>query len=127
MLQAAREDRWGGTQTIHEGEADATLSHHRQREIERELQARLVEFVDLARRGKELHWSVVGPDFRPLHLQLDELVTAWRGLADPVDERAVALGYRPDGQAETVAEAILIEVVNALEQQLSMARAQPTL
>ena len=115
------------TQTIREGESHAMLSHLRQLEIGRELQARLIEFVELARRGEQLHWSVlVGPGFRPLHLQLDELVTVWRGLAGPVDERAMALGYRPDGQAETVAEAILIEVVTALEQQLSLARAQST-
>ena len=46
---------------------------------------------------------MVGPLFRPLHLQLDELVDAWRELADTVAERAVALGYVPDGQAQAVA------------------------
>jgi DNA-binding ferritin-like protein len=114
----------GPMQTIREGEAYAMLSHLRQLEIGRELQARLVEFVELARRGKQLHWSVVGPDFQPLHLQLDELVTAWRALADTIDERAGALGDRPHGQAETVAETILIRVVTALEQQLSLPPAQ---
>jgi starvation-inducible DNA-binding protein len=46
---------------------------------------------------------VVGPQFRPLHLYLDELVDSWRELADAVAERAVALGAWPDGQARTVA------------------------
>jgi starvation-inducible DNA-binding protein len=46
---------------------------------------------------------VVGPLFRPLHEQLDELVDSWRELADTVAERAVAIGYFPDGQAEAIA------------------------
>lgn len=92
-------------QIVQEVEAHPTLSHHEQREVGLELQATLVELVDLALLGKQLHWSVVGPGFRPLHLQLDELVDAWRELADTVAERAVALGYWPDGQAGTVAGA----------------------
>ena len=55
---------------------------------------------DLSLIGKQLHWTVVGPDFRPLHLQLDELVDSWRELSDTVAERAVALGVMPDGQAK---------------------------
>jgi starvation-inducible DNA-binding protein len=92
-------------QIVQEVEAHPALSHDEQREVGSELQATLVELVDLALLGKQLHWSVVGPAFRPLHLQLDELVAAWRELADTVAERAVALGYWPDGQAGTVAEA----------------------
>jgi starvation-inducible DNA-binding protein len=69
----------------------------------RELQATLIDLVDLALVGKQLHWSVVGPAFRTLHLQLDELVDSWRDLADTVAERAVALGAFPDGQAAAVA------------------------
>jgi starvation-inducible DNA-binding protein len=92
-------------QIVQEAEAHPTVAHHEQREVGLELQATLVELVDLALLGKQLHWSVVGPGFRPLHLQLDELVDAWRELADTVAERAVALGYWPDGQAGTVAGA----------------------
>jgi len=79
------------------------LGTHEREEIGRELQATLVELVDLSLLGKQLHWSVVGPLFRPLHLQLDELIDSWRVLADTVAERAVALGTWPDGQAGTVA------------------------
>src|SRR3954470_15254127 len=67
------------------------------------LEATLRELVDLSLIGKQLHWAVVGPLFRPLHLHLDELVDSWRELADTVAERAVALGYVPDGQANVVA------------------------
>jgi starvation-inducible DNA-binding protein len=81
------------------------LDPHDRDEIGRELQATLVELVDLALVGKQLHWSVAGPGFRSLHEQLDELVDSWRELSDTVAERAVAIGTWPDGQAATVAAA----------------------
>jgi starvation-inducible DNA-binding protein len=67
------------------------------------LQQALVELIDLGLVGKQLHWTVVGELFRPLHEQLDELVHSWRDLADTVAERIVAVGGSPDGQASTVA------------------------
>ena len=83
-----------------------TLPIAQEREgIGRELQTVLVELVDLSLIGKQLHWSVSGPLFSSLHLQLDELVDSWRELADTVAERAVALGFVPDGQAQAVAAA----------------------
>ena len=88
----------------------ATSSHlpalaepHEREAIGRELESTLQDLVNLALIGKQLHWAVVGPLFRPLHLQLDDLVDSWRELADTVAERAVALGYVPDGQAQAVA------------------------
>jgi starvation-inducible DNA-binding protein len=79
------------------------LGAHEREEIGHELQATLLELVDLSLLGKQFHWSVVGPLFRPLHLYLDELIDSWRDLADTVAERAVAVGFWPDGQADTVA------------------------
>jgi starvation-inducible DNA-binding protein len=79
------------------------LGVHERDEVGRELQATLLELVDLSLLGKQLHWSVVGPQFRPLHLYLDELIDSWRELADTTAERAVALGVWPDGQAGAVA------------------------
>jgi starvation-inducible DNA-binding protein len=78
------------------------LGAHERKEVGNQLQATLVELIDLALVGKQLHWSVVGPLSRPLHLQLDEFVTSWRELADVVAERATAIGYWPDGQSSTV-------------------------
>jgi starvation-inducible DNA-binding protein len=77
--------------------------NHEREGVGQELQATLHELVDLSLIGKQLHWAVVGPLFRPLHLQLDELFDSWRELADTVAERAVALGFIPDGQAKAVA------------------------
>src|ERR671938_230495 len=78
------------------------LDHHRREEVGRELQASLVELVDLSLIGKQLHWNIFGRPFKPLHEHLDELVDSWRELADTVAERAVALGFAPDGQSATV-------------------------
>lgn len=62
------------------------LGAHEREEIGHQLQATLVELLDLSLVGKQLHWSVVGPLFGPLHLQLDELVNTWRDLADTVGQ-----------------------------------------
>jgi starvation-inducible DNA-binding protein len=79
-----------------------SLGEHQRDDVGTQLQATLVELIDLSLFGKQLHWSVTGPLFRPLHEQLDELVDSWRELSDVVAERAVALGYFPDGQSATV-------------------------
>ena len=79
------------------------LGAHQREEVGNQLQGMLVELIDLALVGKQLHWNVTGPLFRPLHEQLDELVDSWRELSDVVAERAVALGYAPDGQSGAVA------------------------
>lgn len=79
-----------------------SLGEHQRDETGHQLQAMLVELIDLALLGKQLHWCVTGPLFRPLHEQLDELVDSWRELSDVVAERAVAVGYFPDGQSATV-------------------------
>ena len=76
---------------------------HEREGLGRELEAVLHELVALSLIGKQLHWAVFGPMFRPVHQQVDELVESWRDLADQVAERAVALGYIPDGQPSAVA------------------------
>ncbi|MGA5896895.1 Dps family protein [Streptomyces venetus] len=67
------------------------------------LQGALVDLVDLALVAKQIHWNVVGPRFRSVHLQLDEVVDMARKYSDTVAERAAALGIPPDGRAATVA------------------------
>jgi starvation-inducible DNA-binding protein len=81
---------------------DGPLSGDAQKTTTEELQAALIELVDLALAGKQVHWNVVGTHFRSVHLQLDELVAAAREHADVIAERVVAVGGEPDGTAETV-------------------------
>jgi starvation-inducible DNA-binding protein len=88
------------------------LGAHDRETVGSQLQASLVELIDLSLFGKQLHWSVVGREFRTLHLQLDELIDSWRELGDTVAERAVAIGHFPDGQAGAVAAAGAIAPVD---------------
>ena len=68
-----------------------------------DLQASLVELLDLALQGKQAHWNVVGPLFRPVHLELDEIVEDAHAAVGTVAERLSALGEVPDGRAAAVA------------------------
>ena len=76
---------------------------HEREGVGRELELVLHELVNLSLIGQQLRWAVVGPLSQPLHLQLAGLVDSWRGLADTVAERALALGFVPNGQAQAVA------------------------
>ena len=67
------------------------------------LQGTLVDLLGLSLIGKQAHWNIVGPRFRSIHLQLDEVVATARSYSDPVAERAAALGIPPDGRPETIA------------------------
>jgi starvation-inducible DNA-binding protein len=67
------------------------------------LQKVLVDLIELHLQGKQAHWNVVGPNFRDLHLQLDEIVDAAREFSDDVAERLRALHAVVDGRSDTVA------------------------
>jgi starvation-inducible DNA-binding protein len=81
---------------------NTSLSSDAQKQVVEELQSALSELIDLGLAGKQAHWNVVGPHFRSVHLQLDELVAAARDHADLIAERLVALGGNPNGNPETV-------------------------
>jgi starvation-inducible DNA-binding protein len=66
------------------------------------LQAVLVDLIELHLQGKQAHWNVVGTNFRDLHLQLDSIVDIAREASDTVAERMRALDAVPDGRSDTV-------------------------
>lgn len=68
------------------------------------LQSTLVDLIDLSLVGKQAHWNVIGPGFRSVHLQLDELVGIARRYVDEVAERINAIGVSPNGKARTVVQ-----------------------
>ncbi|MGN8024595.1 Dps family protein [Microbacterium sp. 22242] len=68
------------------------------------LQRVLIDLIELALQGKQVHWNVVGKNFRDTHLQLDEIIAAARTFADTVAERMRALHALPDGRSDVVAE-----------------------
>ncbi len=41
------------------------------------LQATLAELIELAAQGKQAHWTVVGPQFRSVHLHLGNDHVKW--------------------------------------------------
>jgi starvation-inducible DNA-binding protein len=67
-----------------------------------QLQVSLVDLIDLTLQAKQAHWNVVGPRFRSVHRQLDELVAETRAFADTVAERIVILGDAAEGSARAV-------------------------
>lgn len=75
------------------------------------LQGALVDLVDLSLVAKQIHWNVVGPRFRSVHLQLDDVVVTARQHSDTVAERASAIGVNPDGRSATVAKETAIQSV----------------
>lgn len=67
------------------------------------LQQMLVDLIDLHLQGKQLHWNVVGKNFRDMHLVLDEVVDAAREFSDTIAERMRAVYATPDARSATVA------------------------
>ncbi len=72
-------------------------------EVTAMLQDNLTNLIDLALLMKQAHWNVVGPNFRSIHLQLDEIIETVRAGSDEVAERIVTLGIPADGRVSTVA------------------------
>ncbi|MFE0455139.1 Dps family protein [Streptomyces sp. NPDC058914] len=87
------------------------LSDADQRTVSEALQGALVDLIDLSLVAKQVHWNVVGPRFRTVHFQLDEVVDTARTHSDTVAERASALGVPSDGRAATVAAGSVVDTV----------------
>ena len=68
------------------------------------LQAVLVDLLELSMQGKQAHWNVVGTNFRDTHRQLDDIIDSTREFSDTVAERMRALHALPDGRSDTIAE-----------------------
>jgi starvation-inducible DNA-binding protein len=71
------------------------------------LQHSLIELIDLALHAKQAHWNVVGPNFRSLHTQFDEISDMARLKADAVAERLAALQVSPHATLAAVCESPL--------------------
>ncbi|MBQ3357934.1 MAG: DNA starvation/stationary phase protection protein [Microbacterium sp.] len=69
------------------------------------LQAVLVDLLELSLQGKQAHWNVVGRNFRDMHRQLDEIIDDARAFSDTIAERMRALHAVPDGRSATIAAA----------------------
>jgi starvation-inducible DNA-binding protein len=98
------------------------------------LQAVLVDLIELANQGKQAHWNLVGPNFRDLHLQLDEVIDTTREFADEIAERMRALHATADGRSGVVSahttldefpggEVLTIDTVDLITNRLEAASA----
>lgn len=72
-------------------------------ELRADLQRALIDITALHLVGKQIHWNVVGPNFRDLHLNLDEVVDIAREGSDDLAERMRAINAYPDARPSTVA------------------------
>jgi starvation-inducible DNA-binding protein len=84
--------------------------------LAQDLQAVLVDLVELHLQGKQAHWNVIGTNFRDLHLQLDEIVDIAREASDTIAERMRALNAVPDGRTDTVAASTTLPAFPPAEQ-----------
>ena len=85
------------------GGVRSTLDAQAQEAVASRLQPLLVDLIELSLTGKQLHWNVVGDNFKPLHEHLDEVVDEYREWSDEVAERLTSIGVAPDGRLQRVA------------------------
>ncbi len=81
----------------------STLEPSAQEAVAERLQPLLVDLLDLSLTAKQLHWNVVGPGFKSLHEQLDEVTVLYRTWSDQVAERMTSVGIAPDGRVQRIA------------------------
>jgi starvation-inducible DNA-binding protein len=101
-------------------EATRRLAHDQDRalasrQLGANLQAVLVDLVELHLQAKQAHWNVVGPDFVSVHELLDAVVDTARDRADLFAERMRALQAVPDGRTDTVARTTTLPPISAGE------------
>lgn len=92
---------------------ETSLSAEQAQAVAAALQPTVVELIDLALTGKQLHWAVVGPRFKPVHEHLDELIDEHRTYADMTAEYMSTVGIVPDGRAVRVASDSSMDPVDA--------------
>ena len=68
-----------------------------------DLQATVVELLELFHEAKQSHWNIRGPLYLPLHEQLQENADAYRKYADLLAERVLQVGNPIDGRVSVIA------------------------
>ena len=69
------------------------------------LQPTLIELIDIALIGKQLHWTIVGRRFKDVHEHLDEIIDSVRIHSDDIAEYITTVGQIPNGTAAAIAKA----------------------
>ena len=80
------------------------LEKEKQTPVGIELQAMVVELIELHHVAKQFHWNIKGPLYLPLHELLDDYDETYLNATDLVAERMLQIGINVDGRVETVAK-----------------------
>ncbi|MDN6123498.1 MAG: DNA starvation/stationary phase protection protein, partial [Brevibacterium sp.] len=95
MAESVKVPQPAGTKTT--GAENAEHGFTASPALAKNMQSVLVDFIALQLVGKQAHWNIVGPNFRDLHLNLDEVVAIARTGSDSIAERMRALHATADG------------------------------
>lgn len=71
--------------------------------ITTDLQATVVELLELFHESKQAHWNIRGPLYVPLHEQLQANADEYRKYADILAERVLEIGNPVDGRPAAIA------------------------
>ena len=80
------------------------LEASKRQAITTDLQATVVELLELFHDAKQSHWNVRGPLYFPLHENLQAYADTYRNFADILAERVLQIGNPVDGRTETITQ-----------------------
>ncbi|WP_240699484.1 Dps family protein [Spirosoma sordidisoli] len=80
------------------------LEQEKRQAINADLQATVVELLELFHDAKQSHWNLRGPLYFPLHENLQEYADTYRKFADLLAERQLQIGIPTDGRTSTIVE-----------------------
>ncbi len=72
--------------------------------INRDLQATVVELLELYHDAKQSHWNLRGPLYFPLHHALQEYAEQYLKYTDTMAERQLEIGIPADGRTNTIVQ-----------------------
>lgn len=84
-------------------DAQIPVEADKRKPITDDLQATVVELLELFHDSKQSHWNLRGPLYLPLHEKLQENADEYRKYADIMAERVLQVGNPIDGRTGVVA------------------------
>jgi len=90
-------------------ETENDIPQTRRTELNRLMNQRLADAVDLQSQMKQAHWNVKGPHFIGLHELFDQVDEAVESYVDMIAERIVQLGGIAEGTARIAASRSQLE------------------
>lgn len=82
------------------------LETQKRQVINSDLQATVVELLELFHDAKQSHWNIRGPLYFPLHEALQEYSDLYLKYADLLAERQLQIGNPADGRTEVIVQTV---------------------